>query len=138
MGSPGAVLSAGCGQLIQALAPVAILPAFETWHSGALPYPLLVAAQLAIIAVYARIAWGIQAGRTRPDLRLGRWLLGFGSVYGGFMVVRLVLGATVARQAWFDAPIPSVFHLVLAAFLLVTGRFHIAGPTPAARSPEPR
>ena len=50
------------------------------------------------------------------------------------MLVRLVLGATVAQQTWFDAPIPSAFHLVLAAFLLVAGRFHIAGPTPGGEA----
>ncbi len=118
-------------QLIQALAPVSLLPAFEAWHSRALPYPLLVATQLVIITVYAWIAWGIQAGRTQPDRRLGRWLLGLGGVYFAFMLVRLVLGATVSPQTWFDAPIPTVFHLVLAAFLLVVGNFHFASPMPA-------
>ena len=117
-------------QLIQALAPVSLLSSFEAWHSGALPYPLLVATQLVIITMYAWIAWGIQAGRTQPDRRLGRWLLGFGGVYFAFMLVRLALGATVAQQTWFDAPIPSVFHLVLAGFLLVAGNFHFASPLP--------
>ncbi len=123
-------------QLIQALAPVSLLPAFEAWHSGALPYPLLVATQLVIITVYAWTAWGIQVGRTRPDRRLGRWLLGLGGVYFAFMLVRLALGATVAQQTWFDAPIPSVFHLVLAGFLLVAANFHFASPLPAP-APSP-
>ena len=32
-------------QLIQAYSPVTSLPPFETWQSGALPYPLLVSSQ---------------------------------------------------------------------------------------------
>jgi len=125
-------------QLIQALTPVSLLPAFDAWHSQAFPYPLLLATQLVIITVYAWIARGIQAGRTQPDRRLGRWLLGLGGVYFAFMLVRLVLGATVSPQTWLDAPIPTVFHLVLAAFLLVVGNFHFAGPMPAPTHPKTR
>ena len=125
-------------QLIQALAPVSLLPAFQAWHSPALPYPLLVATQVVIITVYAWIACGIQAGRTQPDRRLGRWLLGLGGVYFAFMLVRLVLGTTLLQETWFDALIPSGFHLVLAALLLVVGSFHFGSPLPGPTHPKTR
>jgi hypothetical protein len=41
------------------------------------------------------------------------------------MFMRLLLGATVLREArWFASPVPTAFHLVLAAYLFVYGRFH--------------
>ena len=45
--------------------------------------------------------------------------------YFAFMATRLLLGATLlSESSWWHAPIPSVFHLVLAGFLLVAGHFH--------------
>lgn len=114
-------------QLVQTFRPVGFLPPWEAWHSGALPYPWLVASQAALAALYAWMAAGIGSGRTRPRPTLGRWLLGLGGVYFAFMAARLVLGATVLAETWFDAPLPSGFHLVLASFLLVAGSFHRAG-----------
>ena len=108
-------------QLVVALVPVPFLPAFEEWHSATLPYPVLLVAQLAILFVLTRIALEIgQAPRARP--RRGRWLSVAGSIYLVLMLARLGLGRTVlADVRWFDAPIPTLFHLVLAAFLLVAG-----------------
>ena len=114
-------------QLVQASRPVTFLPPFEAWHSAALPYPLLVVVQLLIVVLYAWMARGISSGRTRPRPRLGRALGWLGGVYFAFMAARLVLGASVLRETWFDAPIPSGFHLVLASFLLVAGHYHRTG-----------
>lgn len=56
---------------------------------------------------------------------MGSVVLAVGSVYFGIMVLRLLLGATVLReQRWFASPLPTFFHLVLAAYLLVFGCFH--------------
>ena len=60
-------------QLAVAAGPLPILPPFEAWHSGLLPYPALVATQVAIVALYAWMARGIGAGRTRPRPGLGRF-----------------------------------------------------------------
>ena len=112
-------------QLAAAVTPLPFLPPFEAWHSGALPYPALVVAQVAIVAVYAWMARGIAVGRTRPRPRLGRFLLVFGGVYFAFMLARLVLGVTfLSELSWWRALIPSIFHLVLAGFLIVAGHFH--------------
>ncbi|HNK14812.1 MAG TPA: hypothetical protein PLZ20_09620, partial [Nitrospira sp.] len=37
-------------QMIQLVAPVAVLPPFHAWQSGALPYPVLVGVQVLILA----------------------------------------------------------------------------------------
>ncbi len=50
------------------------------------------------------------------------------ALYGAVMVPRLVLGLTVARGHWWlDAPLPTVFHLVLMTFLAVYGHYHLRG-----------
>jgi hypothetical protein len=116
-------------QLAAAVISLPFLPPFEAWHSGTLPYPVLVVSQVAIVAVYAWMARGIANGRTRPGARLGGWLLVLGGLYFALMVARLILGATLlSGSSWWHAPVPSAFHLVLAGFLIVAGHFHTSRP----------
>jgi len=116
-------------QLAAAAGPLPFLPPFEAWHSATLPYPVLVAIQVAIVVLFARMAVGIRDGAV-PRIGLGRFLLVFGSLYFASMAARMVLGLTVLRDShWFRAPIPSCFHLVLAGFLLVAGHYHAAART---------
>ncbi len=112
-------------QLVVAVTPLPFLPPFEAWHSDSMPYPVLVIAQIAIIALCARMARGIAMERTEARSRLGALLLLLGGLYFLFMMVRLVLGATLLSDlSWWHAPVPSCFHLVLASFLIVAGHFH--------------
>lgn len=49
----------------------------------------------------------------------------FGALYFLTMFARLVLGLTVYRGIrWFASYIPTVFHLVLASWLLLYGHYH--------------
>jgi hypothetical protein len=99
-----------------------LIPRFESWHSGLLPYPLLVATQIVILAWMGTTAWRASHGMVEPSRRAGRLLLGCGAVYGGAMLTRLVLGATMLRgERWFASPLPTAFHLVLASYLFVYG-----------------
>lgn len=108
-------------QLAQAVAEVAALPPFDDWQSGALPYPVLLATQIAILIGQSAIISGVASGRFRPSPVVRRSLAVFGLLYLGVMIVRLVLGSTaLAGDSWFDAILPSIFHLVLASFVLVT------------------
>ncbi|HJP61590.1 MAG TPA: hypothetical protein VJ865_16395 [Gemmatimonadaceae bacterium] len=101
------------------------MPRFESWHSGVLPYAGLVAAQVLIIAWFARTAWRFGKGDVVPRSRLGLYFLVFGSVYFLFMLARLALGLTIMRDSrWFTSYLPTAFHLVLASWLLVYGKFH--------------
>ena len=112
-------------QLIQAWHPVTFLPPFEDWASGALPYWLLVLCQAFIIVMCSRVIWRMHQGRTIPSSTRGRVLLTLGTVYFGLMGVRLIIGLTVATDHfWFNAWLPTVFHFVLAGFVLVCGWFH--------------
>jgi hypothetical protein len=113
-----------------------LLPPFEAWHSAALPYGVLLASQIAILAALAWTAWHFTNGDVEPRRGVGIVALTLGGVYFAAMAARLVLGLTaLSHVRWFASPIPTVFHLVLAAFLLVYGRFHY---THGARMPPGR
>ena len=112
-------------QLLQLYRPTDGLPPFAAWHSGALPYPWLVALQLLTAATMLAATLGVATRRIRPRPTWGRRLRALGLIYFGFMLFRLVSGLTfLSDRDWFAAPLPSAFHLVLAAFILVLGRYH--------------
>jgi hypothetical protein len=109
------------------------LPPFEAWHGGALPYPALVALQLVVLAWTIRTAGRFSAGEVVPSRRVGLAALAIGDLYLTTMLLRLALGATVfSDRRWFASPLPTLFHLVLAAYLLVFGWFHFRGGAGAA------
>jgi len=116
------------GQVLVVFFGVTWLPAMEAWMSGLMPYRYLLPAQLVIIVVYGKICLDFTRGtgwfvRTRPAF--GRGVLGFGYVYFAVMLLRLgtfFLPAASSLAKW----IPIVFHLVLASFLIVFGRWHRA------------
>jgi hypothetical protein len=65
--------------------------------------------------------------------RTGLVLAVAATLYGGVMTTRLVLGVTVLRgHWWFDAPLPTVFHLALTTFMAVYGHYHLRGHAPAS------
>jgi hypothetical protein len=102
-----------------------LLPRFESWHSGLVSYPLLVVAQVFILAWLARTAWRVSQNMVTPNRKSGRALLAIASLYAATMITRLILGATVLRdERWFGSPLPTVFHIGLACFLLVFGHLH--------------
>jgi hypothetical protein len=81
--------------------------------------------QLAILAVAYILIRDLSSGAARPRRRVGRIVLAAGTVYGAVMLARLVLGATVlSGHQWFARPLPTLFHLDLAAALLTYGHFH--------------
>jgi len=102
------------------------LPRFDTWHSGALPYPVLLGSQIAILGWMLRTARGVGTTGAPPKRSAAAWFLTAGAVYAFGMLCRLVLGATLLRDVhWFASPLPTVFHLGLAAYLLTYGHFHL-------------
>jgi hypothetical protein len=102
-----------------------ILPRFESWHNGLLPYPLLLGAQLLILAWLVTTAYRVSHAAVQPSRLFGRLVIGVAGVYGMTMLTRLLPGATVIREVrWFASPVPTVFHLVLAGYLFIYGRVH--------------
>jgi hypothetical protein len=100
-----------------------VLPSFAHWQGSDLPYPLLLALQLALLALM--LAVNFYAGRTglphRP--RLARALAILGVLYFAAMFARLFVGLLWAdAPVWFQRPLPAFFHLVLASWLLLIAR----------------
>ena len=111
-------------QLVQYAGHVRFLPPFEVWQGSGLDYPVLLVSQVLILI---GMVWGTVAVSrgTHPRRRVGLWLIGLGAVYFGSMCARLVLGLTVlAHVSWFAKPLPALFHMVLAGYLLCLGHYH--------------
>ena len=103
-----------------------LLPRFESWHSGIMPYALLVAAQVCILTWLALNAWRVSHNTLKPNRTWGRSLLALASVYAATMFARLILGATLLRdERWFASPIPTIFHLGLAGYLFVFAHLQV-------------
>ena len=115
-------------QLLALVVDSPVLPRFESWHSGLLPYPLLLGTQFLILAWLATTASRVSRAVVQPSRKFGRLVLGVAAIYGMTMLARLVLGATVLSEIrWFASPVPTIFHLVLAGYLFVYGRVHYHG-----------
>jgi hypothetical protein len=100
------------------------LPAFDAWQSGAVPYWLLLLSQIAILAVFVPGTVAVARGTAQLRRRSGVLLFAVGTMYLMSMITRLALGMTAMRgHAWFDRPIPTSFHLVLATSVMVYARF---------------
>ncbi len=102
------------------------IPAFEQWHSAAMPYWLLLLSQIVILAVMVRVSLNFSRGSVASNRRLGVGLAVFGIIYLIIMLIRLLLGLTVfADSRWFTNWIPTFFHIVLACFVLLVATFHL-------------
>ena len=106
------------GQALVAFFGVTWLPAMERWHSGLMPYAVLLASQLFIIALMAWICVDFTRGRgffVQPRRFFAVHWLAFAWTYLGVMIARLFIqGPTI----------PVFFHWVLAAFMIVVGLWH--------------
>jgi hypothetical protein len=116
------------GQALVAGFGVTWLPAMEHWHSGLIPYPMLLSIQLLMLIIMVKIIWDVWLGTgffalVRPSW--SRFLICFSAIYAGAMALRYVLTMTFyPEMRWFGGTIPIFFHFVLAGFIYVFGRFH--------------
>jgi hypothetical protein len=105
-------------QMVQYLVDVDALPEFDRWQSGALPYGVLFVLQLLIVAGQVVIIRAVAVRRRVLPDRLQLPMTVAAIAYFGGMLVRLISGLTFATgNSWLDARLPTLFHLVLAAFL---------------------
>ncbi len=114
------------GQLLVAVYGFESLPPIEAWYSGLVPYPALLAAQLAILACQVEISRELWVGAgpvstTRPVF--GRALAWFSLVYFPTMVARyLITSVGLPGGSRFGDTIPIVFHWILASYLWILSR----------------
>jgi hypothetical protein len=101
------------GQVLVVAGLAPFLPPMDEWQSGLLPYPLLLASQLVILALLATICFQFTRGHgyfVRPHgwLATPLWIIGW--IYAIGTLMRYAL---LRRDI-----IPVAFHIVLASFLL--------------------
>jgi hypothetical protein len=124
-------------QALQRWAPQRFLPPFEEFQGSSLSYDLLLASQLAIIAVMSHVSWRVSTGALARSRRIGRVLAWIGSLYMAGSIARVAIGVLVpGAPAWFTAWISGAFHLVLAAFVLTLASFHLQLPPGATAEPR--
>ena len=112
------------GQAVARIFAPPMLPPDAMWHAGLMPYPLLSGIQLAMFASMALVIWRLD--RIGPHPRLAAAILAIGALYLAAMSARFVIGASgAAPGGWFDKPISTPFHLVLAGWFLVLA-FHLS------------
>lgn len=117
------------GQVLVVLRAPAWLPPMRQWNL--MPYRLLLPIQLVFLAVMALIDVSLfreDGPFVDPEPVFGRFLIGFSLAYAGTMAVRYAVRMhRRPGERWFGGAIPIVFHVVLAAFLLTWGTYHVSG-----------
>lgn len=122
------------GQALQRWAPVSFLPPFDDFQGSGLPYPALLAAQIVILAVALAVIARMHGNKGLVGARLIMPVAVLGALYFTVMAVRLVLGLSVlSHSEWFSTWIPTVFHLVLAAKLLLISAYQRQHPMRARK-----
>jgi uncharacterized protein len=125
------------GQVFVELLHVQFLPPSAEWFSGLIPYPELLASQIAIIVLQAKIGLDFtrQSGWSYcPSPLAGLLLLPFGAVYLAVMIIRYVVRMGLyPHERWTGGSIPIFFHWVLSLYVLVVG-YHHWRQTRSARS----
>jgi hypothetical protein len=117
------------GQALQTWSPQQFLPPADAFQGRNLPYPVLLGAQLVILAVMAAVAWRVQRGLIVRNVRAGRVLGWLGAAYMAFALGRIAIGlALPGAPDWFRTWIPAFFHIVLAGYVLAVSLYHRGKP----------
>ena len=126
------------GQALVAFFSVRWLPSMAWWYSGLVPYPILLAIQLVMLILMAKITMDILRGagifaRQRPNW--SRFLVSFSAIYAGGMALRYILTMLFRPELrWFGHTIPIFFHFVLAGFIFILGLYHAKTKTSCGTS----
>lgn len=116
-------------QLVQSVYPVPFLPPFGAWHGAVMPYPLLVIIQVVIIVALTIILWRVRSDAIVPSQWKYRVCFILGGIYFSFMAFRLFAGLTfLSDHPWYSRSLPAFFHVVLASFILLLGRYIYGRP----------
>lgn len=127
------------GQFFVTISDVPWLPPFESWYSGLIPYPILLALQVALILLLVKVLLDFRRGTgffVELAPRAGLILMRLSYLYAFIMGARyIVTMAMYPERRWFGGTIPIWFHFVLAAFLYVLGRYQVARSLASGEAP---
>ena len=117
------------GQIIVVLRAPRWLPPMHQWQSGLLPYPVLLLGQAIVLTLMVWIAIDFSRGAgtfVQPYPGRARYVLGFGYLYLGGMVVRYIIWMwRRPDQRWLGGTIPIIFHSIVALFIITFGTYHL-------------
>jgi hypothetical protein len=106
-------------QALQRWLPQSSLPHFCKFQGSNLPYPVLLSAQILILAAMLRYSWKAHRAELTASRRETKTLFWCGAIYMSGSVARIAIGLTISiAPPWFSAWISAVFHLVLSGFVL--------------------
>ena len=106
-------------------------PPFEAFQGSALPYGVLLAAQLIILAVMVFYTVRLARCRLVPSHRAGVVLAWLGGIYMTVALTRVAIGLWVPDAApWFAVWIPALLHVVLASYVLTLAYYHAVESRP--------
>ena len=133
-----AFLARVAGQAAQRWWGWGFLPSQDAWQGSSLPFPALFAAQVVILMIIAVATLRMRAGRSIFGRRWVRPVAWFGVLYFAVMAARLAVGilgdagafgdGSIAAGKWFTAYLPTAFHLVLAAEVLLFAAYQRRRP----------
>lgn len=123
------------GQLFALVAAPSWWPHFDRWHSGYMPYPLLLGFQVLIAVLLVRSSLRLGRAIEPFEGRTAGRVAAFAALYAVGMAVRYaVTMAYWPDERWTGPLIPILFHWVLALWLRVAAaRPHQPGSSAAAR-----
>ena len=112
--------------VVTVLPAVPLLPATSQWQGGTLPYGVLLAVQIGVAACMTLALLTVGSLGVRPVVSRMLRVLGWSSVL--VLSARLVIGALgLVEHPWFDGALPTAFHFVVTAFVLIFA-YAIASP----------
>lgn len=107
------------GQALQNQLSIEFFNSEHLWMGSGIPYPILLLSQLMILSAMFFINGLIHDDKFKLSAEQSNALRWISLVYAGVMVARLIVGYTFLEgHSWFDKPIPTLSHLMLALYLL--------------------
>lgn len=95
------------------------------WDSSVLSYKQLLGLQVITLGLMIFSNYLIYKKNLKKNFDLGIILLTLGSSYLFLMLARLILCLSSYDHMWFKNPIPIIFHLVIALYLVSLGFYHL-------------
>ena len=107
---------------------ISFLPSFESWHSGSMPYELLLVLQLIIILAMFRFSIKFGKNDILQNIKRGKIIIIVGTIYFIMMIGRLIIGLMGLSEArFFVNYLTTSFHFVLTSYLIVCGFVYVKG-----------
>lgn len=107
-------------QIVQSVWNLPIIPSFDSWQSGAISYPHLLMLQLLVLTIMIACVAAVASKRMFP--KIGVLFCFLGIAYLSAMIFRGMVGFfEFSQNPWFNEPLPTAFHFVIAFYLMILG-----------------